>query len=247
MKLRSYAAVILGSAVLVSHTPAIAQMTPVMAEPKMTMPAESPAPEMPADESSAIEQPMTEKPAETDAPAAETPTATPMAPIETPVVESSVEATPEIVQPAPTEANPEAIPLPTLETPTTTPILAPSATMPTGPAPAAMTKVLPEESITGIAVVSMPEPSPIQAGDFTLPIALKVAQDANAVSSTPISDRYTGKANWNLAAWTTAVRSCMQQKPKLVRVVGEQEVPFMLNGEDGTVMLNANGKAVCPM
>jgi hypothetical protein len=114
------------------------------------------------------------------------------------------------------------------------------------PAAAATTMVLPRESITGITSVNLPAP-PIQAAYFTLPIDLRVAKDASITSSTPISDRYTAKASWDIKAWANAVSGCLQQKPKLVRVVGSDQVPFMLNGSEGTIMLNSSDKAVCSM
>jgi hypothetical protein len=112
--------------------------------------------------------------------------------------------------------------------------------------PAFTTMVLPKETITGIKTVELASP-PIQPMYFTLPIKVAVAKDSAMTSNTPISDRYTDKANWDVKAWAAAVSSCMQQKPKLMRVVGDEQVPFMLNGTEGTIMLNANDKAVCPM
>jgi hypothetical protein len=107
--------------------------------------------------------------------------------------------------------------------------------------------VLPKETITGISSVSLPEPMPVRPAYFTLPIIVKVVKDANIASSTPISDRYTAKATWDVKAWGAAVSSCLQQKPKLVRMVGDEAVPFMLNGTEGTIMLNSSDQAVCPM
>jgi hypothetical protein len=213
MKLRSYAAIILSSAVLVAQIPAIAQMAPPS---EMKMP-------------------------KADMEAAPTPIAPAAAP----------DLMPEMAKPEmPKSEMPQiekAKPLPTLESVPTQPLTPPSEMKPSGPAPAAMTMVLPQETITGIKTVSLPEPMPIRPAYFTLPIILKVAQDTGSTSSTPISDRYTGKANWDLAAWMSGVRNCLQQKPKLMRVVGDQSVPFMLNGSEGTIMLNASNQAVCPM
>jgi hypothetical protein len=219
MKLRSYAAIILGSAVLVSQLPAIAQMAPKMDTPEV----KAPAAEMPAGASDLTPTPI--------APAA-TPETTPMPSLSKPESEQPAGAT---------------TPLPTLETAPTEPRQAPAAAAPRGPVPAAMTEVLPQETITGIKTVSLPEPMPIRPAYFTLPIVLKVAQDTSATSTTPISDRYTGKANWNLTAWLSGVRNCLQQQPKMLRVVGDQSVPFMLNGAEGTIMVNADNRAICPM
>lgn len=206
MKLHSYAAIILSSAVLVSQVPAIAQSNPEM-DKSMKLPT-----------------------------AAES---TPMAPALEPSVTAPAPSMPTMEKPASTLPTVESAPAPTVSTT--------SVPMSAGPAPAAMTPVLPQETITGIPSVSLPEPLPIRPAYFTLPIVTKVAQDSSATSTTPISDRYTGKANWNLEAWLAGVRGCMAAKPKLVRVVGEQSVPFMLNGEEGTIMVNSENRAVCPM
>ncbi|MBE9032328.1 hypothetical protein IQ266_21555 [filamentous cyanobacterium LEGE 11480] len=247
MKLRSYAAIILGSAVVVSNMPAIAQMAPDMPKADVAAPTTEAAPlTMPKASPPEPADAIVEMPDKPTVESVEAPATTPIAPTTTPAVPPTLPtevAAPEVTQPSESES----MPLPTLESTPTAPMAAPTATTTNGPVPAAMTQVLPEESITGVATVSMPEPSPIQAGDFTLPIALKVAQDVNVLSSTPISDRYTGKENWNLAAWTAGIRNCLQQKPKLMRVVGEQSVPFMLNGAEGSIVLNANNKAVCPI
>jgi hypothetical protein len=112
---------------------------------------------------------------------------------------------------------------------------------------AVTTMVLPRETITGVSSVSLPEPLPVRAAYFTLPIDVRVVKDNNIASSTPISDKYTDKASWDVKAWAAAVSSCLQAKPKLVRVVGSEQVPFMLNGTEGTIMLNSSDKAVCPM
>jgi hypothetical protein len=115
------------------------------------------------------------------------------------------------------------------------------------PGAAVTTMVLPKETITGIKSVGLPTPPPVMPIYFTLPIQVAVAKDSSMTSNTPISDRYTDKANWDVKAWAAAVSNCLQAKPKLMRVVGDEQVPFMLNGSEGTIMLNANDKAVCPM
>jgi hypothetical protein len=231
MKLRCYAAIILSSAVLVAQTPAMAQMDPKLKPDAAPMMKDAP---MPQSEMPKAEMPKSD--------VEMVPAATPIAPAATPDV------MPDMPKGEMSKPEKPSMPLPTLDSAPTKPMAAPSAmARPSGPVPAAMTKVLPQETITGIKTVSLPEPSPIQPAFFTLPIDLKVAQDPSATSSTPISDRYTGKANWDLAAWTAGVRNCLQQKPKLLRVVGDQSVPFMLNGSEGTIMLNSSNQAVCPM
>jgi hypothetical protein len=235
MKLRFYAAIVLGSAVLVSHTPALAQMAPKVAKPKA--PVVMPKTEM--------KMPKMDMP-KGDMPKGDMEAApTPIAPAAAPDLKPEM---PKPEMPQSEMSKPEmSKPLPTLESVPTQPMTTPSAMKPSGPAPAAMTLVLPQETITGIKTVSLPEPMPIRPAYFTLPIILKVAQDSSATSSTPISDRYTQKASWDINAWAAGVRNCLQQKPKLLRVVGNQTVPFMLDGAEGTIMLNAENKSVCPM
>jgi hypothetical protein len=114
-------------------------------------------------------------------------------------------------------------------------------TSPTGAEPSAMTAVLPQESITGISQATLPTPSPMPAAYFTLPIDIKIAKDASITSNTPISD----KGMSDVKAWGAAIENCMMQKPALVRMVGNQAVPFMVGGSDGTIKLNANDVSVC--
>jgi hypothetical protein len=172
---------------------------------------------------------------------------TPMAPAAAP----EVSPTESIPMPTSPQNSPQAVPtLPELRpvpTEPASPRVSTTSDPSTGAVPAATTMVLPQESITGITSVDLPASPPIQAGYFTLPIVVQVAKDPGLTSSTPISDRYTSKESWDINAWASAVSSCLQQKPKLVRVVGEEQVPFMLNGSEGTIMLNSSDKAVCPM
>jgi hypothetical protein len=110
-----------------------------------------------------------------------------------------------------------------------------------GTEPLAMTAVLPQESITGVTQATLPTPGPVPATYFTLPIDIQIAKDPSITSNTPISDKGTS----DVTAWAAAVENCMMQKPALVRMVGNQAVPFMVGGSDGTIKLNANNVAVC--
>jgi hypothetical protein len=111
--------------------------------------------------------------------------------------------------------------------------------------PGARTMVLPQETITGIKMVDFGA-LPVRPINFTLPMMVAVAKGGGS-SDTPISDRYTAKETWDVKAWGAAISGCLQQKPKLVRVVGDEKVPFMIDGAEGTIMLNANDKSVCAM
>jgi hypothetical protein len=100
--------------------------------------------------------------------------------------------------------------------------------------------VLEEETITGIKQVTLPTP-PVTPARFTLPMDIKVVQEASVTSNTPITD----KLSKDLPSWGSAVRACLQDKPTFVRVVGDQQVPFMVNGTEGKIKLNANNRPVC--
>jgi hypothetical protein len=107
--------------------------------------------------------------------------------------------------------------------------------------PTATTMVLPQETITGIKTVSLPAPLPVRPAYFTLPIQVEVMKDSSISSNNPISDKNTS----DIQAWASAVQGCLQQKPMLIRVVGDKNVPFMINGSEGTIKINANDRAVC--
>jgi hypothetical protein len=130
---------------------------------------------------------------------------------------------------------------------------APAETMPASPAaapveqstdtsaqPSVTTKVLDKESITGIKEVTLPA-TVAQPSNFTLPIELKVEKADAVTSDSPITDKMAR----DLPNWASAVRSCLQDRPALVRVVDDQQVPFMVGGTEGKIKLNANNKPVC--
>lgn len=110
--------------------------------------------------------------------------------------------------------------------------------------PMAVTPVLEQETLTGVKSVTLAPPPPIAAGRFTFPIEVKVVKDASLTSDSPITDKYPT----DLAAWASAVSACLKEKPALVRQVGNQQVPFDVNGTgSGTIKLNVNEKPVCPV
>lgn len=176
-------------------------------------------------------------------PDATTPATTPIAPMATPVEAPASDLPPARTPDAPAQ-------------PSTLPTL-PSDTAPSNPAPftapAAMeagssgsvsnvsTMVLPQETITGIQTVSLPAPMPVRPIYFTLPIKVEVVKDSSITSNHPISDKNTS----DIQAWAAAVRGCLQQQPMLMRVVGDRTTPFMINGQAGTIKLNANDRAIC--
>ncbi len=183
-----------------------------------------------------------------------TPTQTPIAPATTPVAPATTPVAPRAV---PMET-PEAVPMPKPDRslpkveaapsqPEAVPYRVEPGTTDSGvlKGPGAKTMVLPQETITGIKVVDFGA-LPVRPVNFTLPMMVAVAKGGGS-SDTPISDRYTAKETWDVKAWGAAISNCLQQKPKLVRVVGDEKVPFMIDGAEGTIMLNANDKSVCAM
>jgi hypothetical protein len=172
------------------------------------------------------------------------PTTTPMAPTTTPVEAPPATELPPARRPE-VPMQPSTIPtLPNNSAPSNpAPYSAPAAgeSGSSGNVPTASTMVLPQETITGIKTVSLPTPLPVGPAYFTLPIQVEVMKDSSITSNNPISDKNTR----DIQAWAAAVQGCLQQKPMLIRVVGDQNVPFMINGSEGTIKINANDRAVC--
>ncbi|MER3435810.1 MAG: hypothetical protein C4288_21115 [Leptolyngbya sp. ERB_1_1] len=100
--------------------------------------------------------------------------------------------------------------------------------------------VLEDETITGIKEMNLPSTGNAPA-KFTLPIQLSVMKEASVTSDTPITD----KMSKDLTAWGAAVSACLQDKPAFMRVVEDKQVPFMVNGTEGKIRLNANDRPVC--
>ncbi len=106
----------------------------------------------------------------------------------------------------------------------------------------AVTDVLYDEAITDIKTHNLPTP-PVHPAKFTLPMNIQVVKDAAITTNTPITDQYAT----DLTKWAELVRESLKSKPVLVRVVGDQSVPFIVNGSEGKIKLNANDKPVFPL
>ncbi len=106
----------------------------------------------------------------------------------------------------------------------------------------AETPVLPDETISGVPSQKLPTP-PVLTAKYTLPMDIRIAKDAGITSNTLLTDQYGS----DYAKWAESVRECLKSKPILVRVVGEESVPFIVNGSEGKLKLNANDKAVCSL
>jgi len=105
----------------------------------------------------------------------------------------------------------------------------------------AETPILPQETVSGVTSYTLP-PYPVQPYYYTLPNNIVIVKDTSVTTNTPITDA-KGK---DLAAWSESVRTCLKTKPVLVRVVGDKQVPFVVDKTPGTLKLNANDKPTCP-
>jgi hypothetical protein len=114
--------------------------------------------------------------------------------------------------------------------------------LPAAAGPTAVTKVLGSESVTGVPSLTLPTP-PVLTNAFTLPIDVQVVKDDSITSDTLVTDKYG--IGSDIKVWAADIQKCMRSAPKLVRVVGKTNVPFVINKNEGVIKTNANGKAVC--
>jgi hypothetical protein len=106
----------------------------------------------------------------------------------------------------------------------------------------ATTEVLPRESFVGTTSLTLPTP-PVLPALFTSPITTVVVKDGSITSDTLITDKYG--VGSDIKTWGADVTKCLYSPARIVRVAGEKAVPFVINGADGVIKLNANGRAVC--
>lgn len=95
---------------------------------------------------------------------------------------------------------------------------------------------------------------------FDFPIITKVTTDTSITSDHLITDQFTVPAipqgltaddvprlraeyTRALSAWGDAVKVCLKKQPRLIRVSTGN--PVQLNGTVGTIVRNANNRAVC--
>ena len=116
-----------------------------------------------------------------------------------------------------------------------------ATSLPAAAVPTAVTPILPRESFTGVKSLTLPTP-PATPALFTLPVDVQVRKD-NSLSSNPISDKYG--IGSDIKAFGEDVRRCLYARPQLVRVVGKDSVPFVINGDKGLIRIGKNGRAVC--
>lgn len=95
---------------------------------------------------------------------------------------------------------------------------------------------------------------------FDFPILTNVATDTSVTTDHPITDQFRPPAipqgvtaddvprirseyTRALSAWAEAVRECIRKQPRLIRVSTNN--PVLINGREGTIVRNANNRAVC--
>jgi hypothetical protein len=116
-----------------------------------------------------------------------------------------------------------------------------SVALPAVAVPKAVTPVLPRESVTGVPSHTLPTP-PVHPNAFTLPIDVQIVKNDTITSDTPITDKYG--IGSDIKVWGAEVQKALFARPKLVRVAGKDAVPFVINKDEGAIVLNANGRAV---
>jgi hypothetical protein len=116
-----------------------------------------------------------------------------------------------------------------------------SVALPAVAVPKAVTPVLPRETFVGTPSLTLPTP-PVMPAAFTLPIDVQIVKNDTITSDTPITD--ANGIGSDIKVWGAEVQKALFARPKLVRVVGSESVPFVINGDAGSIVLNANGRAV---
>lgn len=80
---------------------------------------------------------------------------------------------------------------------------------------------------------------------FSLPIETAIFQDTSIRSNTPITDAFGVTRDTNeLIRWAETIGECLQEKPRLVRVLTGNTI--YINDVEGSIVENANGVLVCP-
>lgn len=115
-----------------------------------------------------------------------------------------------------------------------------ASSLPAAAVPTAVTEVLPGETLTGVESHTLPTP-PVHPARFTLPIDVAIVKD-DTLADTPITDKYG--IGSDIKVWAEDIRKCLYAKLKLVRMVGDKMVPFVINGDEGLIKMKGD-KAIC--
>jgi len=83
---------------------------------------------------------------------------------------------------------------------------------------------------------------------FDFPIITNVATDTSITSDFLITDQFrapAGRTEYTgaLTAWAASIRECLAKQPLLIRASTKN--PIQINGRVGTIVRNANNRAVC--
>ncbi|WP_341730829.1 MAG: hypothetical protein P2A85_04295 [Microcoleus anatoxicus] len=93
---------------------------------------------------------------------------------------------------------------------------------------------------------AIPDRSLPKAFDF--PIITNVATDTSITTDYLITDQFRAPATRSeytsaLNTWSEAVKECLRKQPRLIRASTKN--PVQINGKVGTIVRNANNRAVC--
>jgi hypothetical protein len=83
---------------------------------------------------------------------------------------------------------------------------------------------------------------------FDFPIITRVDTDTSITSDYLITDQFRPPATRPeytaaLTAWAASIKECLGKQPRLIRVSTKN--PIQINGKVGTIVRNANNRAVC--
>ena len=83
---------------------------------------------------------------------------------------------------------------------------------------------------------------------FDFPIITNVATDTSITTDHIITDQFRAPATRTeytsaLTAWSESIKECLAKQPRLIRASTKN--PIMINGRVGTIVRNANNRAVC--
>lgn len=93
---------------------------------------------------------------------------------------------------------------------------------------------------------AIPERTLPKAFDF--PIITNVATDTSITTDHVITDMFRAPATRTeytsaLTTWSESIKECLAKQPRLIRASTKN--PIMINGKVGTIVRNANNRAVC--
>ncbi|MCW6052359.1 hypothetical protein QUB60_25485 [Microcoleus sp. A2-C5] len=83
---------------------------------------------------------------------------------------------------------------------------------------------------------------------FDFPIITNVATDTSITTDHLITDEFRAPATRTeytsaLTTWAESIKECLGKQPRLIRASTKN--PIMINGKVGTIVRNANNRAVC--